>query len=163
MWACPGITQYARACPVGHLGQNMVYIPGAIRSVITNWAPFCSRKLSFRDTISRFSKKYNGFWLTLIKIWFPLTGPGLLYIGVLCNEEEKDLLFVSLESLYMEWKLMREESIGDVLCNIFTCANTYLPSDVEQMTPGEEIQAQQEIQQYQKDIKETEAIMNSQP
>ena len=79
------------------------------------------------------------------------------------NEEEKDLLFVSLESLYMEWKLMREESIGDVLCNIFTCANTYLPSDVEQMTPGEEIQAQQEIQQYEKDIKETEAIMNSQP
>merc|ERR1711963_260263 len=73
------------------------------------------------------------------------------------NEDEKDFLFISLENLYEEWKVMRGESIGDKLCNIFTCENTYLPSDLEQMTPSEAVQSQQEIQQYKKDIKETEA------
>jgi len=76
------------------------------------------------------------------------------------NEDEKDFLFISLENLYEEWKVMREESIGDKLCNIFTCENTYLPSDLEQMTPSEAVQAQQELQQYEKDIEETEAILN---
>jgi hypothetical protein len=78
------------------------------------------------------------------------------------NEDVKELLFVSLEDLYLEWTVMMEESIGDKLCKIFTCENNYLPSDLEQMTPSEAIQAQQEIQQYEKDIEETDAILQKQ-